>query len=383
MAELTVEDDLCKLDIVRTEADLIALLPEWENLWQAAALSRVTQSPHWCLHSWRAVKAVGGAEPFIVSARMAGELVGVVPLLLEEREGAKVLVNLGMGYDEFSGVVLRDDVDQAAIMNQLISALVERGDIAKMSIKNLPDGSPLSDAMLKRKLAFTRWTKPQSFIEWSEGESWEAYLCRTRSKASLQNYARRHRKLVREVGAELVRERDPADIASTVDWIFRNKVEAYKDRDVGAFMTDETHKRFMIEVTSSDDPTNHLAVYSLKTTDRIIAAAIVAHGRGITAGMIITHDAEYAAFSPGRIVAEQMILNAFNAKEVFDLELGDHEWKRPWLTGTSVVRHVDLYMSSRSAILLEPSEFVRKQLSRIEGAIAHHARKFLRARHAA
>lgn len=374
---------ICDLEIVRTEADLVLLLPEWEGLWQAAAQARVMQSPHWCLHSWRAIKAIGRSELFVVCARIAGELVGVVPLLVDQQGRATVLVNLGMGYDEFSGVVLRDDVDKAAIMDQFISELVERGDIDKLSIKNLPDESPLSAAMLRRKLTFTRWTKPRSFIEWREGEEWDDYLCRNRSKSSLQNYARRHRKLVRETGAELVRERNPDDIASAVDWIFRTKVEAYKDRGIGAFMTDETHKQFMIDVVSSNDPTNHLAVYSLKTPDKIIAATIVAHGRGMTAGMVVTHDSEYASFSPGRIVAEQMILNAFNAKEVFDLELGDHEWKRPWLTGTSVVRHVDLYLSRRSAILLEPSEFVRKQLGRIQGALAHYARKIWRARHAA
>lgn len=379
MAKPRAEDSLCKLEIVRTEAGLIALLPEWEALWQAAARAQVMQSPHWCLHSWRVIKATGGSELFVVGARMAGELVGVVPLLLRERAGSRVLVSLGVGYDEVSGVVLRDDVDEAAIMNQLISELVERGDIAKMSIKNLPDESPLSAALLGRKLAFTRWTKPRSFIEWSEGEAWEAYLCRTRSNSSLRKYARLHRNLVRETGAELVRERNPADIASVVDWIFRNKVAAYKDRGIGAFMTNETHRQFVINVASSDDPTNHLAVYSLKTPDRIIAAMLVAHGKGATEGMIVTHDAEYASYSPGRIVTEQMILNSFNAREVFDLGLGDHEWKRPWLTGTSAVRHVDLYLSLRSAILLEPGEFVRKQLARVQGALAHHWRKLRRA----
>jgi CelD/BcsL family acetyltransferase involved in cellulose biosynthesis len=366
------------LEIVRTEADLVALAPEWERLWRGAAQARATQAPQWSLHYWRMLKDRPGVELFVICARIAGDLVGVIPLKLERQAGGQVLKYLGLGYDEFAGVVLRDDIDGAAVLNQVIDAMVRRGDIAKMSISNLPDESPLSAALLARKLAFTRWTKARSLIRWAKDDDWDAYLQRMRSHSSLKKHRQIHRKLVLETGAELSLERDPAVIASTVDWAFRNKITAFQDRGVEAFLEEDAHRRFTIDLASSGDPDNHIAVYSLKTPDSIIAAIIVAPGRGITEALIITHDPQYAAFSPGRIVFEESARDALSAKAEMDFGPGDHEWKRPFRTGEAAYRQVELYLSKRAAALQEPGVRVRRFLRRIKGAITHYLRQMQR-----
>ena len=368
----------CTLDIVRTEADLAALVPEWEQLWRGVTQARATQAPQWSLCSWRLLKDNADVELFVICVRMAGNLVGVVPLKLEREAGGNVLKYLGLGYDEFAGVVLRDDVDKRAIMNQVIDEVIRRGDIARISIKNLPDESPLSAALLERKLAFTRWTKPRYFIRWGADDDWDAYLLSTRSKTSLRKYDRLRRKLILETGAALVRESDPAVIAMTVDWIFQNKIAAFEERGVGAFLDEETHKRFLIDVASSEDSDNHIGVYALKSPEKIIAAVIIAHGKGIAEGLIITHDPEYAAFAPGRIAFEQSAADAFSTREEYDFGPGDHQWKRTWRTGEAVYRHVELYLSLRAAAMREPGIFLGRLPGRVKGKITHHARQLRR-----
>lgn len=355
------EDHRCEFEVIRTEEDLRALLPEWETLWSGVAGIRVAQSPHWCLHTWKILEKTGDLELFVVAVRSAGDLVGVIPLVLAREAGVKVLRHLGLGFVEFSDVVLRDDLDKAAVVDQVISELAVQNGIAKISIKNLPDESPLSIAMRRRKLAVTRWTSNRVFIKWAEGEEWDAYMERHNSKSSLQNYARRHRKLVRETGAVLAREQDPTEISRIVDWIFQNKIADLQRRGIRTDLTEQSYLDLMVNALSSQDPTNHLAIYTLKAGDRIIAANIAAHGVGTTEGLIITHDPEYAGYSPGKILVEHAVKTSFDAKEVFDLGflLADMSpWKQSWLTHTSSVRSIDLYLSIPSALRFELRELV-------------------------
>src|SRR5437588_11010142 len=83
------------IEIARTEEHLRALEPEWTRLYVQSRPRNPFVSYEWAMACWHHLCT--GAEPFIVTARTGGRLVGVAPLRLERHFGLRVLRFIGKG----------------------------------------------------------------------------------------------------------------------------------------------------------------------------------------------------------------------------------------------------------------------------------------------
>ncbi|HEU4754432.1 MAG TPA: hypothetical protein VFU47_15090, partial [Armatimonadota bacterium] len=83
------------LQLLRTDAELQALRPEWQQLYERTLPRNPFLGPAWNL-ACRA-HLCAGAEPFVLTLRRGGRLAGVAPLRRERRLGFRVLRFLGDG----------------------------------------------------------------------------------------------------------------------------------------------------------------------------------------------------------------------------------------------------------------------------------------------
>ena len=78
-----------------------------------------------------------------------------------------------------------------------------------------------------------------------------------------------------------------------------------------------------------------LEIYCLKLGEKIVSAALVAPGNALMEILIITYDADYAKYSVGRLLMEDLMFKAYSAHLPVDMRIGDDQWKMSWITHKS------------------------------------------------
>ncbi|HEY3911125.1 MAG TPA: GNAT family N-acetyltransferase [Stellaceae bacterium] len=105
---------------VTDEGGIAQLRPEWEALWQRDPTATPFQSPAWLLAWWR---FFGSPEPLVLTARDAGELVGLLPLYFLAEAGRRKLLPIGVGLSDYIDALL--DPTAPAAADVLIAATAE------------------------------------------------------------------------------------------------------------------------------------------------------------------------------------------------------------------------------------------------------------------
>src|SRR5829696_9116966 len=83
---------------IASDADLSAVLPEWTALWRRVGAATPFQFPGWLMAWWR---RFGSGMPRILTARAAGELVGVLPLYRLDEPECRKLLPIGIGLSDY------------------------------------------------------------------------------------------------------------------------------------------------------------------------------------------------------------------------------------------------------------------------------------------
>lgn len=135
------------IEIRRTEADLLALAPEWAALWRACPDATPFQAPGWLLPWWR---HFGQGRPIIASLRRDGRLIGLLPLYVYPDREARKLLPLGIGLSDYGGGLFTPDLDAREITALLASLgdLAEEWDVLELHL--LPATSALRHAPAPR-----------------------------------------------------------------------------------------------------------------------------------------------------------------------------------------------------------------------------------------
>src|SRR4051812_9598824 len=95
------------VDVLTATGDLVALRPEWEELWQRTPFATPFQSPHWLLSWW---DQFGTEQPRAAVLRRDGQLAGLLPLYILDENGARKLLPLGAAMTDYCDALLDPDV---------------------------------------------------------------------------------------------------------------------------------------------------------------------------------------------------------------------------------------------------------------------------------
>ncbi|MBV9538229.1 MAG: GNAT family N-acetyltransferase, partial [Acidisphaera sp.] len=136
--------------IACNDAELNALVPEWDSLWRRAGMSPF-QSPAWLLPWWRQFRT---DAPRIVVLRRGGTLAGLLPLYLLVEGNERKLLPLGVGITDYHDVLVDQDDDDKGTTMLLHAALKQAHDEGVTSCV-LPD-LPM-DAILRRIRVPSGW----------------------------------------------------------------------------------------------------------------------------------------------------------------------------------------------------------------------------------
>ena len=130
-----------QIDCITSDGPIIALLPEWAELWQRLPATTPFQSPEWLMAWWR---RFGTGAPRFLIARSRGVLVGVLPLYQLIEPGGRKLLPIGIGLSDYIDALVDPALSQTA--DRLLTAIADIPDWDECHLPDLPPGSTLAGA---------------------------------------------------------------------------------------------------------------------------------------------------------------------------------------------------------------------------------------------
>ena len=297
------------------------LAREWDALADRCAAGPFAR-PGW-VEAWCA--AFGGGEPVTIAAHDGGRLSGILPMV-----GRLGLLRSPTNAHSPAFVPVSDGT---SALGTLADALVARRPPA-FSIGFLDRQEPAVAAFADaaRAAGYTvvlRAIHASPVLVLGDVDAWEA----TRPRRALADLRRRMRRL-REAGEVTVaRERDPAALAD----LLALEDRSWKGARGTAIAADARLRTFYGRVAGWAARRDGLRITVLRLDGRPLAAVLALEEDGVLHLVKAGYDPTYARFSPGQLLLQDVLREAFAARlRRVELHGADEPYKRLW---TGAVRH--------------------------------------------
>lgn len=314
------------MDVREADLDDEFLLLAWSRL--ANAAENPFSTPHW--HgAWMQTRR--GAVGLVLAVRSGKDLVGVVPLVVEERGGVRLVSGAGSDLADFSGPACRPEDEWAvgeAVREYMVNFL-----------------GPRDIWLVERCVA---------------GSAWERALVDAGTEHLLVRDWRSHNVLVGVAlspgSSPMRRGRDRREI----DRLFRKLRESHEVTfrmsdahtaadDVRALLAlrrarwtqepQQEEDEFLIAVAQRAAADRLLRMWVLEEDGRMVAGLMGWGLNGRTFAYLMAFDAHYARFGPGVILLSQAVRSAVDAGDhTVDFLRGEEAHKRAYVTESRQVR---------------------------------------------
>jgi CelD/BcsL family acetyltransferase involved in cellulose biosynthesis len=288
---------------------------EWDALADRCAAGPFAR-PGW-VDAWRA--AFGGGEPATIAAHRDGCLSGLLPMV-----GRLGLLRSPTNAHTPAFAPLAED---AAALGALAGALVARRPPA-FSIGFLDQGEPAVAAFADaaRSAGYAVVVRPihaSPVLVLGDVDRWEAQLPR-RALADLRRRMRR----LREAGeVSVTRARDP----QTLDDVLELEARGWKGTRGTAITGDARLRTFYVRVAGWAAPRGGLRIAVLRLDGRPLAALLALEEAGVLHLLKAGYDPAFARFSPGQLLLQDVLREAFAARlQRVELHGADEPYKRLW-----------------------------------------------------
>lgn len=312
------------IEVVRAEADLVALAPEWEALWRACPDATPFQAPAWLLPWWR---HFGQGRLVVPSLRRDGRLKGLLPLYVYRDREARKLLPLGIGVSDYGGGLFAPDLAPSAITPLLASLgdLAAHWDVLELHL--LPEAAALRHAAAPRGWAESAQVEticPVLALP-ARAEDLPAVLPR-RMAENLRYCERRAARAglaVHRVGA--------AGTQAALDVLARLHAARWRARGLPGVWADATAAAFHRDAAAELAAAGLLRLYVLVHQDAAIAAYYGFLHRRRAFYYLSGFDPAWAALSPGTLIVAHAMADALREGAVeFDFLRGAEPYKYRW-----------------------------------------------------
>lgn len=294
-------------------AVLDALVPQWQQLVDRVKGATVYQTPEWALAWLGALHK--NAMPFGIALYAGERLVGLCAFCIENIRGVRVVRFMGGDLNDFN-CVLAESAFAAQVGDSIARVLGEHGskwDV--VCLTGLDDSDLLGESLAVglRKSDRRRRLQSVEMPTLALAKSWDAYQADL--SAHRRKQVRRVHRRLSELGSlsfQLVTE--PRALAEALPVFYAARTENWRARN-------RLHKMVAIQKTPGYWSTLTEICLKLATLGRVWLGRLELNGAPIawdlafvTTGnsveYLTTYDVSYAAYSPGQLIAVEMIRSA-------------------------------------------------------------------------
>ncbi|MFN3649549.1 MAG: GNAT family N-acetyltransferase [Armatimonadota bacterium] len=342
---MSLDNSGTTIECLRTPGELRALREEWGALYARSAPRNPFLSFDWTEICWEQLCA--GCEPYVLTARRGGELVGVAPLRRERQLGFRVLRFIGDGRSDYLGFLFAADCPEAERL--LLDELQRRrGEWDLAVLRQLGDGySELTRVPAPKGLrsaGVEGTTAPYTAMD----ADWTA-LC-ARGPGWLKRMQKAGRKWLKEGGT--VERYVGAEAAARVEEVAAIEARSWKGREgVARFQPGEGQellRRALLALGGGEE----MELWIARMDGQPVAFEI----NFLTPERIWlyqgAYDEDYRKFSPGGVLDCLSIQRAWESgRREYDFMSGDEVYKAERTMFTRAIRYLALYPPTLSGML--------------------------------
>lgn len=310
-------------EVVRDEAALRALEPDWWRLWRRASAATPFQSPAWLIAWWRVFRP--GAL-LTIAVRRDGELVGLAPCYVEDGAHGRRLLPIGISLSDHLDMLIDSDCEGVAAM--LVEAAARDSGWDLWELEELP---PSAAALVMPVPADCEDAVAQAsacpVLALPEGTVRLADALPPKKRRDL-NLARNRAARRGEVSIEAA---DPVSAPAFLIELFRLHALRWESRGEPGVLADDAVSRFHREALPGLAAAGMLRLRLLRIDGQAVAAYYGLSHRGREYAYLTGLDPAYDFESPGTILLAHAFEEAVaeGAREIHFLR-GREAYKYGW-----------------------------------------------------
>lgn len=329
-------------ELVTSRAAFDALEADWNDLFARAGhgiqvFQTFNWNWHWCNHYLDGNAHADASTPAIVTARSAGRLVLVLPLVMTRTAGLAQLTWLGEPVSQYGDALVEDGPDTRALLTDAWRFVTIELSPDLAHLRKVRDDAAVT-TLLEDLPTLTTQRLAAPYLDYSDSADFEAYQQRysPRSRRNRRRLARRFAErgeMAVERHLEGARARDLAVEAIDLKRVW------LKDRGlVSPAMSDPRMPDFFADVAEGATHPTGCQVSTLTSDGTSAATEITLRCKDRTVMHIIVFNLAYEKAGAGILLLEETIANAFgNGCRAFDLLAPADSYKLDWADASTGV----------------------------------------------
>ncbi len=304
---------------------LDGLLPEWDELYRQDPGVTPFSSPGWARAWWPHWS--GDSQPWVVSVRAGGRLVGLAPLVAGRRGPFRVLTELGRPPGNYWGLVavpaLRDEAGAAVAAEIRAHA----GEWHALLLGGMPEGSAFEAALRGAGLR-VRARRPTPYPGIELPGSFEEYL--TALPRKRRKDLRRHMRRLDDGRLELRDVTDAGELRAAIDrWqAIRVRWWASRDKHMDPEHASGRFRDFVADAIVELVPLGLAQVWEFRHDGEVVGVEVNLMDEARYYSWMGAYEPAAAGLGLGKLAIGESIRASIEAgRSYYDLMVGDEEYK--------------------------------------------------------
>lgn len=327
MKELSVK-------ILRTEEELIAFFPLWEELLSKISNSIMYIEPSWVSLWWKHLSKE--RKLHVLCFFDKENLVGICPLMAEETKAYTKIFFIGAPLSGNMDFIINPDYTED-VFRVLLDYAEDKRKPYVFYLQGFPETSPnygyLKEALKKRQLPFyVRQTK--NYFLNLENKVFDSYYRKRFSKSKIKSLERKRERL-RKIAPLQFRQGSKEEMTTAFGI---HELRLARKSFKSSFSKDNARK-FFLELSNRNDFNFQTALYFCTVGDSDISFIYLFYYKDQILLKRIGHDDTFRTFSPGSILLHSAMKEFFaSGQKILSFGTGEDEYKTLW---TDEYYHID------------------------------------------
>lgn len=333
--------DLLQLELVSDRGGFDALGPEWDSLFDRAGRSHQAFQQfgwlwHWCNH-FGPCRAGRGMRFAVVTGRMGGRLVMVLPLVVERVLGLRQLAWMGDPVSQYGDVLVEPEFVGDADLRRALEFAVSATRADLILLRKVRADAAIAPVLSTMRTNIVG-SEEAPFIDLAATPSKDVFDERQPQK-SRRNRRRQMRRL-EERGNVQLEELRPGVACQALTRIALAFKRAWLRRKGGFSRSigDPKFDAFFADAASGVGPDTGLTASALRCAGEVTAINIALACKGRQLLHVVVYNSKFEKTAAGILHIEAAIHQALSRGEtVFDFLAPRHDYKMAWASGTVAV----------------------------------------------
>lgn len=357
-----------ELALVTDTPTLSALAPEWDGLVaRTGRPEQVFQGFNWCWHWCRTYLdgdgSTGALRLAIVTGRIAGRLVLVMPLVVHRKAGLKQLVWLGEPVSQYGDVIAAPEARNAECLDQAWRFCIAATHADNANLRKVREDATVAPLLKSLGTRITA-TEEAPYLDLRRAPDFASYMTAHPSKGRVKNRRRQMRRLQERGTVAFDCHCGSVEAAQLASYaILLKRVWLKTQAKVSPALADKRFEAFFHDVCGPGSHPVDCKVLAIRSGNEIAAQQIVLDNAGTRFLHVAVYAGKFEKAGAGALLLEHVI-EACYAQRIARLDLlpPRHEYKMDFADGLVAVHDHALALTGAGSLYTKTYLGLRRRL---------------------